>query len=61
MEYEVKVIEYIAYEKIIYVEADNKKQARKKAKNQDWFDAGPDGVCVDQAVKKVLTIKNINK
>ena len=52
MEYEIKVIEYIAYEKTIYVEAGNKKEARKKAKNQDWFDAGADGVCVEQGVKK---------
>ena len=60
MEYEIKVIEYIAYEKTIYVEAGNKKESRKKAKNQDWFDAGADGVCVEQGVKKVLTINKYN-
>ena len=31
MEYKIKVVEYIAFEKTIYVEADNKKEARKKA------------------------------
>ena len=57
MEYEIKVIEYITFEKTIFVEADNKKEARAKAKKQDWFDAGPDGTTLDVGVKKVLSIK----
>ena len=58
MDHEIEVIEYITFKKTFYVEADNKKEARSKAKKQDWFDAGPDGVCIDHGVKKVFRNKN---
>ena len=58
MNYEIKVIEYITFEKTIYVQANNKKEARAKAKKQDWFDASADGITLDNGVKKVLSIKD---
>ena len=41
------------------IEANNKKEARLKAKKQDWYDASPDGSTLDHGVKKVLRINNI--
>tara|TARA_R100001594_G_C3864239_1_gene221778 strand:- start:142 stop:324 length:183 start_codon:yes stop_codon:yes gene_type:complete len=39
MEYKVKVVEVFELERIYYVEADNKADARIMAKESDWYDA----------------------
>ena len=39
MEYKVKVVEVFELERYYFVEAKNKAEAKKLAKNDDWYDA----------------------
>ena len=62
MKFEIVIIKTIAYKKTIFVEAENKKEAKLKAKIEDWFDAGPDEI--EMAINlpvKVFSIKDYIK
>lgn len=39
MEYKVKVVEVLEIERYYFVDADNKVEAKKLAKESDWYDA----------------------
>tara|TARA_R100000773_G_C4218040_1_gene116504 strand:- start:695 stop:874 length:180 start_codon:yes stop_codon:yes gene_type:complete len=56
MEYIVETEIISIYKKVVYIDAKNKTEARKKAKNQDWFDAGCDEF-IEQKFSKVTDIK----
>tara|TARA_R100000152_G_C6608003_1_gene62821 strand:+ start:235 stop:414 length:180 start_codon:yes stop_codon:yes gene_type:complete len=56
MEYIVETEIVSIYKKVVYIDAKNKTEARKKAKNQDWFDAESDEF-IDQKFSKVISIK----
>ena len=43
-DYEIKTVQLVEVFKTMYVEADNVKEAKLKAKNHDWFDASADEV-----------------
>jgi len=55
--YKLEVEEYHLVNKTYYIRADNKKDARKKAKNQGWFDASADehtGIVSNVIVKSIV-------
>ena len=56
MEYEVETEIIAIHKKVVYIEAKNQTEARKKAKKQDWFDAGPTEY-IDEKFSKVVSIK----
>tara|TARA_R100001463_G_scaffold14310_1_gene37698 strand:+ start:3424 stop:3606 length:183 start_codon:yes stop_codon:yes gene_type:complete len=58
-EYKIKTVQYLVFEKTVYVEAKNKTEAKNKAKNNDWYDAEGDEYTGDIICKKVDKIEEI--
>ena len=55
-EYKVKTIQLFEVFKTMYIEAENVKEAKIKAKNHDWFDASPDEIG-DTVKIKIKSVK----
>ena len=57
-DYKIEVTEYHVVNKTYWVEAQNQKEARSKAKQRDWYNASGDDYTGDEAAEEIMRMLN---